>query len=115
MARRSVRSGIWRSYARARPRRLRRNQQAVELAGPDREGAGMSNRTRMRQARALRVAAREWARHTLRRLTRQARIAWLISLFGALLSACGGGAASGQPTPASAAHASPSASVTYTA
>lgn len=76
----------------------------------------MSNRTRMRQMRqmrALRVAAREWARRPLRRIIRQARIAWLISLFGALLSACGGGAAPNQPTPASDTHASPTASVTY--
>ncbi|HEX8729879.1 MAG TPA: beta-galactosidase [Ktedonobacterales bacterium] len=77
----------------------------------------MSNRTRMRprmrQLRALRVMAREHARRTARRLMRQARIAWLVSLFGALLSACGGGAASSHSTPTSAPHASPTATTTY--
>lgn len=73
----------------------------------------MSYRTRMRQLRALRVTAREQARHILRRLVRQARIAWLVSLFGALLSACGGGAASSHPTPTSAPQRSPTATITY--
>ena len=72
---------------------------------------------RRRQLRALRITAREQVRRALRRLTRQARVAWLISLFGALLSACGGSAAPTQPTAArtSSASASPSATISYAA
>jgi hypothetical protein len=38
----------------------------------------------------IRVVARERVRRTLKRAMRQARFAWLISLFGALLAACSG-------------------------
>lgn len=61
----------------------------------------------MRQARTLRIVARERARRTLKIVVRHARIAWLLSLFGALLAACGGNAPNAGQNP----NATPTATI----